>query len=119
MHAQYRAVCVSVQVLVEIRPWLRASAYAAYELAALCSDVGHETLPAAPRSLAAHQAIVAPASDSHLLLTLEALLRAGEQAKDGAETQAAARECILAHGARYGKVSDIVLAQVRFGMSYA
>uniref|UniRef100_A0A7R9VHC9 SET domain-containing protein n=1 Tax=Chlamydomonas euryale TaxID=1486919 RepID=A0A7R9VHC9_9CHLO len=96
----------------EVQPWLRASAYSAYFLQALGSDVGKKDQLAVPRSLLPYVAIVAPASDVHLLLTLEVLLRAAEQAKDSKETESATRACILAATLRYGNMSQGLLTKI-------
>ncbi|KAG1654141.1 hypothetical protein FOA52_012187 [Chlamydomonas sp. UWO 241] len=100
------------QVAAGDRPWLRASAYAAYELAVLCTDVGDEGSPDAPRSLSGLHSLVLPGHDGHLLLALERFVRAGSQSRTGPETESAARECITAHTIRYGAVSDAVMAQI-------
>ncbi|GAX80730.1 hypothetical protein CEUSTIGMA_g8165.t1 [Chlamydomonas eustigma] len=99
-------------VTTEVRLWLKASAYGLYELLANCQDVGNESDPGQLAQLTPLMALVAPGSEAHLLLTLERLLRAGQIAKTSPETEQAAKECILAHSLRYGKVSDASLTKI-------
>jgi hypothetical protein len=80
------------------RLWLKASAYGLYELLVNCQDVGNESDPGQLAQLTSLMALVAPGSESHLFLTLERLLRAGQIAKASSETEQAAKECVLVSG---------------------
>ena len=97
---------------MQAQPWLKASVYGMYELLALCDDMGHEERPEQPAKLAPFHALISPGSEAHLFLSLERLLRSAEIERQGAETEKAANECILAYGVRYGMVSDAVLTRI-------
>ena len=49
---------------------------------------------------------------AHLFLSLERLLKSAEIDRQGPGTEAAAKECILAHSVRYGMISDAVLTRI-------
>ena len=83
-----------------------------YELLALCRDVGNETRPDQPASLAPFMSLISPGTEAHLFLSLERLLRAAEIERQGPETETAAKACILAHSVRYGMISDQVLTRI-------
>lgn len=96
--------------------WIKCSVYGLFELSALCSD-DSKTDPSIPASLSQLVAAVAPGSEPHLLLALDRLLRAGEQARTGPDTEAAAKDAIMAYGVRYGPIGDRILTQLMDALS--
>jgi len=106
------ADCRLILIYIQAQPWLKASAFGTFELLALSKDVGNETRPEQPASLEPFLSLISPGSEAHLLLSLERLLRAAEIERQGAETEKAAKACILAHSVRYGMVSDPVLTRI-------
>ena len=96
---------------VEEQLWLKSSVYGLFELLALCNDSAKSD-PTIPASLSQLIAPVAPGSEPHLLLSLDRLLRAGEKARTGPETEAAAKDAIVAYGVRYGLIGDAVLTKI-------
>ncbi|PNW71670.1 hypothetical protein CHLRE_16g664000v5 [Chlamydomonas reinhardtii] len=116
-------------LLERVRQWLRNSAYAAYFTLAVIRDLpdgsGPGDLgglfgrtgaaapfgdPEAPTRLAGMVEAVAPGSDLHLYLTLEALSRTAEAYdREDPRVAEATKSCLRAHILRYGVVSDAVL----------
>jgi hypothetical protein len=91
--------------------WLKCAVYGLYELSALCKD-GAKSDPSIPASLSNLVAAVAPGSETHLLLALDRLLRAGERERTGPNTEAAAKDAIMAYGIRYGLIGDKTLTMI-------
>ncbi|KAG2441895.1 hypothetical protein HXX76_003502 [Chlamydomonas incerta] len=112
-----------------VRQWLRNSAYAAYFTLAVIRDLPDGSGPGglgglfgrtgaaapfgdpeAPTRLAGMVEAVAPGSDLHLYLTLEALSRTAEAYdREDPRVAEATKACLRAHILRYGVVSDAVL----------
>ena len=96
----------------QAQPWIKASAYGIYELLANCLDLESGGGPEHAARLAPFLALVAPGTEAHLFLSLERLLKSAEVDRQSPSTEAAAKECILAHSVRYGMVSDAVLTRI-------
>ncbi|KAG2488075.1 hypothetical protein HYH03_013378 [Edaphochlamys debaryana] len=111
--------------------WLRSSAWPAYWTLEALRDLPAQSKPGAglfgggpgspkpfsdpevPARLAAIVESVAPGSDTHLFLVLEAMSRAAETlAKDDPRMADLAKDCLRAHIVRYGRVSDAVLREL-------
>ncbi|KXZ52407.1 hypothetical protein GPECTOR_9g451 [Gonium pectorale] len=117
----------------QTRTWLRASAYDAYRVRAMIRDLpaggggglaglfgggaGAEDAPfsdpVAPRELADMMDAIAPGTDPHLYLSLEALTRGAERyGRTDPRVVEATKACLHAHILRYGRVSDGVLRKL-------
>jgi len=121
---------------MRVRQWLRSSAYATYELLAVCRDEQESArgqvsssgdqgeasssgrVPVIcsdeqPESLMPLISVISPASDTHLYLALEWLERAGKKYGSGHEkTKTASQACLAAHLMRYGRVPNELLSQL-------
>lgn len=112
--AALEAAAEAASVPPALQIWLKASAYAAYELLAVCNDSeGDGTDPAVPEALLPLAEVWGRGSDAHIFLAADAFNRA--QAKHGPQSDqslAALKRFLNSLVLRYGRVSDSVMQRI-------
>lgn len=107
------SAAASANVPEHLQLWLKASAYAAYELMAVCSDDPETPDPDVVQGLLPIAEVFGRATDMHIFLTAEAFNRT--QSKFGpqdSQSMTALKQFLNSLVMRYGRISDPMMQRI-------